>query len=181
MVDTVLKLNSIDLSAEQLYELEGWKEITIKQWLNIFTNEVILAHVSDVNEAQIITNTDNIVTNAQAIVDVADDLSDHEGDNTAHGVTGDNVGSEDFAVPLVGGVVLLAALVEDASVTAVTITTTDIGPAPATYDQTYTDEQTDLINECKATINNLVTDVTDLKDQLNAFLSANKTALQMST
>lgn len=120
--------------------------------------------------------------NAQAAIDEVDaNLDNHESDTSAHGVTGVNIGAEDYAQTLVGGAVLLAIKVADATQTSVAIVTADVGAAPVVYDQTYAQSQTDLINENKATINNLVTDVSTLTTQLNAFLSAVQTAKQMST
>jgi len=86
----------------------------------------------------------------------------------------------DFAASLTGGTVLLAQSVSDAAATTVKITTSDIGSAPIVYDANYAQEQSDLINECKAKINGLVDDVDSIKTQLNAFLLSNKTAKQMA-
>jgi len=121
---------------------------------------IVGGNVTDISDLTLVvgTNTTDIGTNAG-------NLTTHEALTTAHGVTGDNVGTLDFCTTIVGGVVLLSTLIADAAVTAATIATADVGSAPATYDQTYTNSQTDLINECKATINALVTDVTDVTDQ----------------
>lgn len=133
------------------------------------------------NASDISDNATDIGNNTLAINDVTTNFNNHNASDSEHGVTGDNVGTGDFATDILGGVVRLAALVADASVTSVAIATADIGAAPVAYSQAYAQEQTDLINEEKAVINTLVTDVTDAIDQLNAFLAANKTALQMST
>ena len=45
---------------------------------------------------------------SRAIETNAENLKTHEELNSAHGVTGNNVGTEDFAQELVGGVVLMA-------------------------------------------------------------------------
>lgn len=120
--------------------------------------------------------------NAQSAIDEIDgDLDTHKSNQSAHGVTGDNVGSEDYAQALIGGVVLLASLVNDASQTSSAIATADIGAAPATYNQAYAQQQTDLINECKSKINALVTDAGDVITQLNDLIAKMKTAKQMST
>jgi hypothetical protein len=95
-------------------------------------------------------------------------------------VTGDNVGTGDFAQTAIGGVVLLADLVADVAATTTVIATADVGAAPAAYDQAYADEQTDLINECKAKINSLINnDVLDLITQFNDLLQQMKAANQM--
>lgn len=120
-------------------------------------------------------------TDVQGAIDEVDgDLTDHVLTDSAHGTTGDIVGTGNFATSLLGGVVLLAGNVVDASVTSISISTADVGAAPVAYDQAYADEQTNLINECKSVINTLVTDVTNIKNQLNAFLLANQTAKQMA-
>ena len=132
---------------------------------NITTNADNIATNAD----NITTNADDISTNADNIIIVADDLSDHELLNSAHGVTGDNVGSEDFAQPVVGGVVLLAALIADLTA----IATADIAAAPVAYDQVYTQSVTDLTNENKAKINEIVLKV-------NAIISGQISANQMA-
>ena len=132
---------------------------------NITTNADNIATNAD----DISTNADDISTNADNIIIVADDLSDHELLNSAHGVTGDNVGTEDFAQPVVGGVVLLAALIADLTA----IATADIAAAPVAYDQVYTQSVTDLTNENKAKINEIVLKV-------NAIISGQISANQMA-
>lgn len=84
--------------------------------------------------------------------------SAHIDDESAHGVTGDNVGNEDYCTEVLGGVVDLAALIADLT----PIVTVDIGAAPVAYDETYTNSVTDLTNENKAKINEIVTKVNDL-------------------
>lgn len=67
-----------------------------------------------------VTDTDAVrdkhVSNAlgKLWTDTASDLLGHTADTSAHGVTGDNVGTQDFATLGTGGVVLLAAPVADA-------------------------------------------------------------------
>jgi len=146
-------------------------------------------HINDISDAHDATaisydNTTSGYTanNAQAAIDEgATNLDTHEALTTAHGVTGDNIGTEDYAQTLIGGAVLLAALVSDVAATTTVIATADVGAAPATYSQAYADEQTALINECKSKINSLVNnDVLDLITQFNDLLSKMKTAKQMS-
>lgn len=124
-----------------------------------------------------------VANNVQAAIDEgADNLDTHEALTTAHGVTGNNVGTEDYAQTALGGVVLLADLVTDVSATTTVIGTADVGAAPAAYDQAYADQQTALINECKAKINSLINnDVLDLITQFNDLLQQMKDAKQMST
>lgn len=148
---------------------------------DLVDNTTTTPEAIDENAAAISVNSGNISTNATNITVVTNNFNTHDASDSEHDVTGNNVGTGDFATTSVGGVVRLAALVTDAAVTTATITTADIGTAGATYSQAYAQEQTDLINEEKAKINTLITDVTSAVTQLNAFLAANKTALQMST
>ncbi len=122
-------------------------------------------------------------TNTQTAIDEVDsNLDTHEALTTAHGVTGNNVGTENYAQTAIGGVVLLADLVANVSATTTVIATADVGAAPAAYDQAYADQQTDLINECKAKINSLINnDVNDLITQFNDLLQQMKDAKQMNT
>ena len=181
---------SLNLSASNITSLTGWPDIMTDDYLTNLQNFIEIARNSDdlleqveqneaniiVNAANIATNADNITTNADDIstnadniIIVADDLSDHELLNSAHGVTGDNVGTEDFAQPVVGGVVLLAALIADLTA----IATADIAAAPVAYDQVYTQSVTDLTNENKAKINEIVLKV-------NAIISGQISANQMA-
>ena len=140
----------------------------------------------DTNTSNISTNTENIATNTADIVTNADNISDNTTDiatNTSAIALADGqlVGNNDFATLSVGGVVNLAANVTDAVITTTEITTSDLGTAPATYSQTYAQQQTDLLNECKTKINSLVSsDVLSVITQLNALLLAEQNANQMA-
>lgn len=151
---------------------------------------LINGHINNISGAHAATaiSFDNTAsgytaTNTQAAIDEgASDLDAHEALASAHGVTGNNVGTEDYAQTAIGGVVLLADLVANVSATTTAIATADVGAAPATYDQTYADQQTALINECKAKINSLINnDVLDLITQFNDLLQQMKDAKQMNT
>ncbi len=158
---------------------------------NIGANtSLINGHINNISGAHAATaisfnNTASGYTaaNTQAAIDEgADNLDTHETLTTAHGVTGNNVGTEDYAQALIGGVVLLADLVADVSATTTVIATADVGAAPVAYDQAYADQQTALINECKAKINSLINnDVLDLITQFNNLLQQMKDAKQMNT
>jgi len=107
--------------------------------------------------------------------------TDHRAATSAHGATGDIVGTDDYATALLGGTVLLAAAVTDAVASAVAVASSDISAAPAAYTQAWGQEVEALGNECKADINTLVSDVNAIKDQLNALLASERTALQLDT
>ncbi len=190
-----IRLESLQLNISDIVgENPSWSNRMVNDYFYKQSNIIALAELSDsdadqivkntediaVNTADIAVNTADIIVSAQNIVIVSGDLSDHELDDSAHGVLGWNVGTLDFAASLTGGTVLLAQSVSDAAVATVKITTSDIGSAPIVYDANYAQEQSDLINECKAKINGLVDDVDSIKTQLNAFLASNKTAKQMA-
>lgn len=110
-----------------------------------------------------------VTTNETDIQNNTDNLDTHELDTGAHGVTGSVVGTGDYCTLVLGGVVDLAALVADLT----QITTTDILAAPATYDQAYTQTVSDLTNENKAKINEIV-------DKVNEIIAGQIAAKQMS-
>ncbi len=99
---------------------------------------------------------------------------DHRSASSAHSVTGDIIGSGDYATALKGGSVLLAAAVSDSVASTVSIVSADAGG-------TYTSAERDLINELKTDVNTLTTDLNLAITQLNALLAALRTAKQVST
>ena len=101
--------------------------------------------------------------------DNSGNLTDHENLGTAHGVTGDNVGTGDYCTASTGGVVDLAALITDLN----QIATADIAAAPVAYDEAYTNTVASLTNENKAKINEIVV-------KINEILLGQITAKQMS-
>lgn len=119
---------------------------------------------------------------SQAAIDEVDaNLNAHEALESAHGVTGDNIGTEDFAQALIGGAVLLAAVVNSASTSTVSITGPNAPIASPTYNVSDTQINVNLTNELKADVNQLVIDVNNAIAQLNEFLANNKTAKQMAS
>lgn len=161
----VSSIQTLNLSASSIQQMTGWPEMMTNDYLTIIRNFVRIAGEADQvfvrvgqNEDNIQTNADNIQTNADNVAVVVQDLADHEADNSAHGVSGNNVGTNDFASSTTGGVVLLASLVADLS----EILTSDVGAAPSFYSQLYTQEVTDLTNENKAKINDIVLKVNEI-------------------
>lgn len=131
--------------------------------------------ISD-NSSRINRNSNDISNNTQAIQGNTNEinatkqaLSNHTTSNSQHGVTGVNVGSEDYCQALVGGVVLLAGAVSDLS--AITV---NIGQAPATYDQAYAQSVTDAVNS-------LASKQSDIINKVNEIIAGQKTAKQMSS
>ena len=112
-------------------------------------------------------NTAAIGENKQAIKTNASNLKTHEELNSAHGVTGDNVGNEDFAQELVGGVVLIAANLAE-----LTHSFSSLTAAPADYDQTYMQSVADAVNSLGSQQGDIIT-------LLNEVLRGQKDAKQM--
>ena len=98
-------------------------------------------------------NTDSglVAEDSQAAIDEGDfDLKTHEALTSAHGVTGNNVGTEDYASSSIGGVVLEAANVVDAIESTVSVDSPDATDLATVIT---------LANETKADLNQLVTDL----------------------
>lgn len=201
MATIVEQLRGLNLSADELKRSGVFSDDFINEFILLLSNVLLVAQAGDTSNAQVDQNTQAIASNLSAIQQNASDINDLEGDvstntsniatnttnlsnhissNSEHGVTGDNVGTEDYAQTLVGGVVLLAALVNDATQSTVSVASPDAPVASATYSQTDTQTTVDLVNEMKGDINQLVTDVNAAIDQLNDFIDKAKTARQMS-
>ena len=143
---------------------------------NIATNSANIIQ----NALGIAENAVNIQTNVDAILFLTNALDTHVNAFQAHGSNGDIVGFNDTADEATVGLVRRMALIADAVDTTVDIVTSDIGAAPATYDQTYTQSVTDLTNENKAAINQLASDLNDAIAVLNSLLSESQTSGQMT-
>ena len=111
-------------------------------------------------------NTAAIGENKQAIETNASNLKTHEDLSSAHGVTGNNVGTEDFAKELVGGVVLMAEKL--AELKKLTI---EVPPAPSEYNQEY-------LQTVAESINSLVSKQGDIITLLNQVISTQVAAKQ---
>lgn len=132
------------------------------------------------NALGIAQNVINIQANADAILFLTTSLDTHVNAFQAHGSNGDIVGFNDVADETIVGLVRRMALIANAVDTTVNIVTTDIGAAPATYDQNYTQSVTDLTNENKAAINQLASDLNNAIAVLNNLLSESQTSGQMT-
>ena len=199
--EKAILLESYDLNISAIVEENpGWSQRMVNDYFSKQSNINALAKISDTDSGQIVINkanievlqgqmtaitvvvgqnTNAIIVNAGAIVVVQNNLDGHESNDSAHGVSGTNVGTTDYCTQTVGGVVLLALSVADASTSTTTITTLDIAAAPVLYDQAYTDTQANLANECKAKINSIISDIDNIKNQLNEFIASSKAAKQM--
>ena len=169
-------IQTLNLSAASISQMTNWPEMMTNDYLTNLRNFVEIARKADelvdrvtINEENIDINAVNIEFNAQDIEDLQQELGDHIASNSEHGVAGDNVGTQDFCTASIGGVVLLAGLIADL----IPIATVDLLAAPVAYDQTYTQLVTDLTNENKAKINEIVIAV-------NKIISGQITAKQMA-
>lgn len=128
---------------------------------NIAQNAINLANLSLV-----------VAQNSLDITAVTDNFNTHNASSSQHGVTGDNIGTEDYAQTLTGGAVLLAELVNDAVDSTVSVDSPDATDLTSVIT---------LANETKADVNQVVTDLNAAIAQLNDLLAKSKTAKQMST
>lgn len=108
------------------------------------------------------------------------DYDDHAAESSAHGASGNIVGTDDHASPTTGGTVLLGVAVANAAASTVNVTSPDATAAPATYDQTQAQTVVVLANEMKGDINQLKDDLNGAITQLNALLASQRTALQIA-
>lgn len=104
----------------------------------------------------------------------------HVAAQSAHGATGDIVGTDDYATALVGGTVLLAAAVTNAVASTVSVTSPDATAAPAAYNQAQAQSVVTLANEMKGDINTLVANLNAVVTQLNALLASERAAKQLA-
>ncbi len=164
----------IAMKSDELVELVETNEANIlinTGNITINTQNINLNRIDiDLNRTDINTNTTNIGINATNIGINATNLTNHETLNSAHGVTGFNVGTEDFAQPAIGGVVFLAALIADLT----QIVTADLLAAPVAYNQAYTQLASNLTNQNKAKINEIVVKINSI---IAGQISANQMAV----
>jgi len=106
-------------------------------------------------------------------------LDTHVADRSAHGATGNIVGTLDFCTTAIGGVVLLGGAVPNAYNPGASVPS-GVGPAPATYDQAYTDEQSANINGLINSVAEVATMATNAINTLNALLAALRAAKQIA-
>lgn len=176
-----LNINSIQTNAENIKlnaeAIQQNSERIDQNELDIAENAAAIVQ----NALGIAQNASDIANNANAITFLSTSLDNHVNASTAHNSNGDIVGFNDLATESLYGLVKRMASISDAVDSLVDITTSDIGSAPATYDQTYTQSVTDLTNENKAAINQLASDLNDAIAVLNNLLAESKTSGQMTT
>ena len=134
-----------------------------------------------INMVDIATNVTGISTNITNITTNATNLTTHEALTIAHGSNGDVVGKLDLATESLVGLVKQMDLVSDAVASTVAVASADVAAAGATYDQTYTDTIVTLVNETKADLNTLTTDLNAVITVVNTLLADSKTSGQMNS
>lgn len=125
-------------------------------------------------------NDANINSNTTRITVIEGGLSDHIDDNSAHGASGSVIGAEDYAQASVGGTVYLASAVANSPASAVSAVLNP-NTAPAVYSQADAATWVAMLNEHKATINQLTADLNSLIVLFNASLSSERSAKQRAT
>jgi len=173
-------LTRANLSYDDVARWSGFKNKTmINDYLGIGQATALIIAAVDQNEVDI---ADNLVLINQNIIDIdldAANLAAHIADDSAHGVTGVVVGTEDYCTDLIGGVVLLMDIVADAVASTAEVVLADLASAPVAYDQAYVDLQSGLINDLKAKHNTMLTDINAAIAQINDLIAKAKTAKQM--
>lgn len=126
-----------------------------------------------------ISDIDSRLTTAEGdLATVTSDLSDHEADQSAHGATGDIVGTNDYCTTSIGGTVLLAEAVADVTPVSVSAAITPAA-AGAAYVQADAATWVNALFEHRTNINQLATAVSNLITQLNLLLANSRTAKQL--
>lgn len=182
------QLQSLVLSAGEVSKLTGWPESMVEEWLNLLINTTLLATSTDTNidgistnKANISTNTANISTNTTNISTNATTISDHISATSAHGATGNVIGTGNTTSTGTRGPVFLAAAVANATASSVSVTSPDASAAPVAYDQAQNQELVDLSNELKADVNTLVSNLNSAITQVNALLATLRTSGVLNT
>ncbi len=138
----------------------------------------------DIAEAQIVS-LDSRVDAAEGDISalggrvdtVETNLSNHVNAESAHGATGNIVGTGDYAQAGVGGVVLLANPVANASQAAITVPIF-VAAAGVTYSQAHTQTQIDTINALRQNMTDLIAAHNALVTTVNQMLATERTAKQ---
>jgi len=138
----------------------------------------------DVAEAQIVS-LDSRVDAAESDISALDgrvdtvetNLTNHVNAESAHGANGNIVGTGNYAQAGVGGVVLLANPVANATPVSTTPPIA-VASAGATYSQAYAQSQTDAINALRQNVIDLVAANNALVSVINQMLSTERTAKQ---
>lgn len=188
-----LRLQNYILTEAELQRTLGGKlpDQFIKDYIASKTNSTALLEAIDKNTVDIeqliadLAETDDAlaalaarVTTAEGEIDTLQtDLSSHIAAQSAHGAAGDIVGTLDYASAAIGGTVLLAAAVGDAT-DSTNILPSVVAAAPVAYSQAYANDQTSAINSLIAFLIDLQIDFNSAIDVINSSLATERTARQ---
>ena len=188
MTTLIQRLQTQRPSAKEVKQGTGFTAAMVDDYLTILDNFVLLAGSGDGVIIDVAKNTTDIVTlfvrvddADEAIVLVNTSLNNHKASDSAHGVSGDNVGTGNYCTLLLGGVVDLAAAVTNANDSTVDVVSPSAPTAAATYTQSDIEAMVVLINEQKASTNQLTTDLNAVVTQLNEVITNSKNAKQMAS
>ena len=108
---------------------------------------------------------------------IRNDLDNHIADSSAHGATGDIVGTDDYCTIFVGGTVLQATPLALSTASAISISGTP-SVAPATYSQADAATWVAMLNEIKSDFNTHITEFNILLNKVNAIITTQVAAKQ---
>lgn len=181
------KLIKYILTESELQRLTGgqWPERLVKDYIASAVNEeTINGEVGDVT-AEVVALKVRVTTAEGEIDTLQIDLAaltittdNHIAAQSAHGATGDIVGTDDYCTASVGGTVLLAAAQANAAASTVAVTSPDAGAAPAAYTQAQMAQVVALVNELKADLTQTVSDLNAAITVINNMLATERTAKQ---
>lgn len=134
----------------------------------------------NLNSDSITETKEDLTETNEGLTETINSLVSHIEQTEAHGANGDIVGFNDIATESMKGLVNRMEALSLAVQSTVEVTNPNISAAPATYDQSHTQELVDLSNANKAAINSLVTDFNNAVIVLNNLITRNKTSGQMS-
>lgn len=177
------------LTEAELQRLTGgqWPDRLVKDYIASAVNEEnINGEVGDVT-AEVVALTVRVTTAEGEIDTLQIDLAalttitnSHIAAQSAHGASGNIVGTNNYCTATVGGTVLLAASQANAVASAVTPPST-LGAASAVYVQAEQQAQTDAVNALIANINTLKSDLNAAITVINNMLATERTAKQRAT
>lgn len=175
MADQTLiqKIQTLRPSAREVKLGTQFTDTMVDDYLTMFENLVLLANSGDSVLVRLA-----VVENDLGELTIV--VTEHINNDSAHGVTGENIGNEDYCTSLVGGVVNLSALVSDAVDSTVNVVEPDADAATLLYSQLVAQTNVDLTNELKSSVNQLTTDLNAAITQINDLIAQQKLAKQMA-
>lgn len=110
---------------------------------------------------------------------IRDDLDAHIANESAHGATGNIVGTDDYCTASVGGTVLQATSIASSAASILSIANTP-SVAPVAYSQADAATWVAMLNEIKSDFNIHITEFNALLDKVNAIINTQVVAKQRS-